>query len=150
VIFGSNNKMEAREENFVSQIYDGYNETQKEIFAIEIRKTKFKLLTIAVVIFMFDFLALSMANVLFPRNILLICILPAIMILLWLFSAKEPLVAMVIASVLILAVWVYSFIILGARAAFTGWLPKIVLVCLVFAGFQNAITAHKIKRELKL
>ena len=46
--------------NVVSGLYDNYNETQREILAIEIKKTRNKLFTIAIVILILDFLAMMM------------------------------------------------------------------------------------------
>ena len=137
-------------EHIVSGIYDDYNETQREILAIETRKTRNKLFTIAVVIFLFDFFALSVLNLLTASAIITILIIPVIMALLALLSNKEPLLSMTLATLVLVGIWIYSFAVLGLGAAKIGLLSKIVLITLLITGFQNAREAQRIKRELKI
>jgi hypothetical protein len=137
------------EENIVSGLYDGYQDTQKEILEIEIRKTKNKLFTIAAVVFGFDLLALLAANLVDANTLLYIAIIPAIMIGLAFLAMKEPMLAMIIAALIIVAVWIYIIAMTGSRAAITGWLGKAILVYLLIAGFQSAREAQRIKKELK-
>ena len=131
-------------------MYDNYEEVQKEILTIEIRKTRNKLILIAVVIFAFDLLVLLMADIVSASTLGIILIVPAIITALAFLSVKEPLIAMIIAALLIAGLWVYTVIILGGRAAVSGWIGKAIIVYLLIAGFQNAMEAAKIKRELKL
>ncbi|MGH2553223.1 MAG: hypothetical protein ACRDEB_05870 [Chitinophagaceae bacterium] len=138
------------ESQVVSELYDNYTEVQKEILSIEIRKTRNKLFTIAVVIFVFDLLAILMADIVTTRSLLLILVLPVLITGLAILSIKEPLIAMIIAALLIVGLWVYTIIILGGKAIVSGWIGKAILVYLLIAGFQNAVEAAKIKRELKL
>ena len=137
------------EENIVAGLYDGYQDTQKEILEIEIRKTKNKLFTIAAVVFGFDLLALLAANVVNTDTILYIAIIPAIMVGLAFLAMKEPLLTMIIAALIIVAVWIYIIAMNGSQAAITGWLGKAILVYLLIAGFQSAREAQRIKKELK-
>jgi hypothetical protein len=137
------------EENIVSGLYDGYQDTQKEILEIEIRKTKNKLFTIAAVVFGFDLLALLAANLVDANTLLYIAIIPAIMIGLAFLAMKEPMLAMIIAALIIVAVWIYIIAMTGSRAAITGWLGKAILVYLLIAGLQSAREAQRIKKELK-
>ena len=138
------------DQHVVSDLYDNYEETQKEIYAIETRKTRTKLITIAVVIFVFDLLALLMANLVNAGTLITIAVVPLVMLGLALLANKEPLIAMIIATLIIVGLWVYSFVVIGGRAALYGWLSKAILIYLLIAGFQNAREAQKIKRELKL
>jgi hypothetical protein len=133
------------EENVVSGLYDNYTETQKEILAIEIRKTRNKLITVAVVIFVFDLLALLIANALLHETL----VIPLILTGLAFLAVKEPLAAMIIASVIIVGIWVYTIIVTGGVAAISGWIGKAIIIYLLIAGFQNAREATRIKRELK-
>ena len=137
------------EENVVVGLYDNYHETQKEILAIEIRKTRNKLITIAVIIFVFDPIALSMTNAISLQTMIWVSVLPLVIIGLALFSIKEPLAAMVIAAMIIAGLWIYSIAVTGGLAAISGWLGKAIIIYLLFAGFQNAIEATRIKKELK-
>lgn len=137
-------------EHIVSGIYDNYNETQREIYAIETRKTRNKLFIIAVVIFLFDLIALTVLNLVTATTLISILIIPVIMALLALLSNKEPLLSMILATLILVGIWIYSFVVLGMGAAKLGLLSKIVLITLLITGFQNAREAQRIKRELKI
>lgn len=137
------------EENVVSGLYDNYHETQKEILTIEIRKTRNKLLALAAVAFISDFLALLVANTVQPGTLLTIAVIPLVLAGLSFLSLKEPLTAIIIATVIILAAWIYAAVITGGMAAISGWLVKAIIVYLLIAGFQSAKEAHKIRKEIK-
>jgi hypothetical protein len=136
-------------DHIVSDLYENYSETQKEILAIEIRKTRIKLFTIAGVIFLFDFLAIYMANTFTLPVFLWILIFPVIIAGLAFLATKEPLTAMIICAVIIIGLWLYAIITTGGRAALTGWFGKALIIYLIFAGFQNAREANRIKNELQ-
>ena len=136
------------EENVVSGLYDNYNETQRDILAIETKKTRNKLISIAIVIFVLDLIALMMVNQLMGETFLMIIIVPAVILALAFLSIKEPLVAMIIAAVIIIGLWVVAIINTGGMAAISGWLGKAVIIYLLIAGFQNAREAQRIKKEL--
>lgn len=133
----------------VSDLYENYTETQKEILQIELKKTRTKLFTVAIVIFAFDFFALALANLLVLNALLIICVVPLAMAGLAFLSMKEPLLAMILAAIIILGIWVYVIIQAGVQAGMMGWFSKAVIVYLVLAGFQNATEAQRIKKELK-
>lgn len=137
------------EENVVAGLYDNYYETQKEILTIEIRKTRNKLITIALVVFIFDMIALLVANAVLPETIFWISIVPLLILGLAFFAMKEPLAAMIIAAVIIVGLWVYSIVLTGGLAVISGWLSKAIIIYLLIAGFQHAREATRIKKELK-
>lgn len=137
------------EENVVSGLYENYSETQKEILAIEIRKTRNKLITVAVVVFIFDLVALMVANAVFLQAMAWISVVPVLILGLAFFATREPLAAMIIAGVIIVGLWVYSIIAIGGLAVVSGWLSKAIIIYLLIAGFQNAREATRIKKELK-
>ncbi len=133
----------------ISDLYENYTETQKEILQIELKKTRTNLFTIALVIFAFDFFALALANLLVLNALLIICVVPLVMTGLAFLSMKEPLLAMILAATIILGIWVYIMIQAGVQAGMMGWFSKAIIVYLVIAGFQNATEAQRIKKELK-
>jgi len=137
------------EENVVSGLYENYFETQKEILTIEIRKTRNKLIYVATTIFVFDFLAVMIANAFILQTFLWISVVPLIILALAFFALKEPMAAVIVASLLIVGIWVYSIIITGGLAAISGWIGKAIIIYLLIAGFQSAREAAKIKGELK-
>ena len=64
-------------------------------------------------------------------------------------STKEPLLAMILCAVIIAAIWIYMAVLSGGLTAISGLIMKGVVVFLIIAGFQSAIEAQKIKKELK-
>jgi hypothetical protein len=139
-----------QEENIVSGLYDGYNDTQKEILEIEIRKTRNKLFTLAAIIFVSDLLGLAMVNAVNATSLLIIAVVPVVYIGLAFLALKEPLLAMIVAAIIILAIWIYTISRLGGAAAISGWLVKAIVVYMMIAGFQNAKEAQRIKKELRI
>lgn len=137
------------DENIVTGIFDEYADTQKEILRIELRKTRNKLITIGVVLLFFSLLALYTLNALVPEMILRLSIIPLAMFGLALLSLKEPLVAMSIATLIMLAIWGYEISLVGGKALLSGWLGKAGIIYLLLAGFQNAREAHRVKKELR-
>jgi hypothetical protein len=138
------------ESQIVSEIYDSHNDVQREVMEIEIRKTRNKLFTIAVVIFLFDLLALLAANLVTSEALLIILVVPVIIAGLGLLANKEPLIAMIVSTIIIVGIWVYAVVITNGTAAISGWISKAIIIYLLIAGFQSAKEANKIKRELKV
>lgn len=127
---------------------DTYADTQKEILAIETRKTRNKLFIIAAVILISDLLALFMANAFNATTLLAIGIVPLVFVGLALLATKEPLLAMILGAAVIVALWVFMYVQFGNRSLISGLLVKAVLITLVISGFQNAIEANKIRKEI--
>ncbi len=138
------------ESQIVSEVYDNHIEVQKEVMEIEIRKTRNKLFTIAVVIFLFDLLALLIVNIVTPKTLLIILFIPVIIAGLGLLANKEPMIAMIVSVIIIVGIWVYTIVISKGTAAISGWISKAIIIYLIIAGFQSAKEATKIKRELKV
>ena len=136
--------------NSVSEVYDNYTDTQKEIMQIEIRKTRNVLFTLAAIILASDIIGLAVADAFSLPAFIIILIIPFLLTAMAFLSLKEPLIAMIVAAVIIVAIWVYTIIITDGRAAITGWLIKAIIIYFIIAGFRHAIEANKIKRELKL
>jgi hypothetical protein len=64
------------ESQIVSEIFDNHNEVQREVMELKFAKTRNKLFTIAVVIFLFDLLALLAANLVTSEALLIILVIP--------------------------------------------------------------------------
>jgi hypothetical protein len=143
-----NNNAGQQPDNSVSGYYENYSDTQKEVLAIEIRKTRNTLFTIAAIVLASDLLGLAVLNAFVLEAILIILIVPAILIGLGFLALKEPLTAIIIAAVIIIGVWVYTIITVGGRAAIMGWLVKAIIIYFLIAGFQHAKEAMRIKKEL--
>lgn len=136
--------------NVFSEYYDNYAETQKEVLAIEIRKTRNTLFILAAIAFAGDMLALLIADMVVLETILRILVIPVVLTGLAFLATREPLTAMIIAAVIIVGIWIYSIIVTGGMAAITGWLIKAVIVYLIFSGFQHAMEAMRIRKELNV
>jgi len=132
----------------VSGYYENYSETQKEVLATEIRRTRNSLYTLAAIVFASDLLGLFMLDIFVWQSILVILIVPVILVGLSFLASKEPLTAIIIASAIIIGVWVYTIIQLGAGAAITGWLVRAIIIYFLIAGFQHAREAMRIRKEL--
>ena len=142
------NKTGQEPDNSVSGYYENYSETQKEVLAIELRKTRNTLFILAVIIFAGDILGLLMVNAIFLQAVLISLIVPAIMAGLAFLAGKEPMTAIVIAAVIIIGLWVYLMVISGGYSAVTGWIIKAIIIYFLIAGYQHAKEATRIKKEL--
>jgi len=136
-------------EQLTSGIMDSYSDTQKEILAIETKKTRNKLFIIAAVILISDLLALFMANAVNATTLLAIGIVPLIFVGLAFLATKEPLLAMILGAAMIVALWVFMFVQFGNRSLISGLLVKAVMVTLVISGFRNAIEANNVRKEMR-
>src|SRR5258706_14412404 len=122
------------ESQIVSEVYDNHIEVQKEVMEIEVRKTRNKLITIAVVIFLFDLLALLIVNIVTPKTLLIILFIPVIIAGLGLLANKEPMIAMIVSVIIIVGIWVYTIVISKGTAAISGWISKAIIIYLIIAG----------------
>ena len=132
----------------VSGYYENYSETQKEVLAIEIRKTRNNLFISAAVLLVSGFLGLAMLNVFNLVTILAVSVIPIILTGLGFLANKEPFTAIIIAAVVFIGEWIYSIVITGGRAAIMGWLVRAIVIYLLIAGLQHAKEAMRIKKEL--
>ena len=134
----------------VSEYYENHTETQREIQAIEIRKTRNSLFTIAAIVFIGDLLGLMMLpdKSYFLVGLLIILVVPLIITAMALLATKEPLVAMIVTAIIIAAVWIYTIIATRGQAAMMGWLVKAIIIYFIISGFRHAQEANRIKKEL--
>lgn len=136
-------------EQLAGGFLDSYSDTQREILAIETRKTRNKLFIIAAVILISDLLALLMANAVNATTLLSIAIVPLVFVGLAFLATKEPMLAMTLGAAVIVALWVFMFVQFGNRSLVSGLLIKAVLITLLISGFQNAIEANKVRKEMR-
>ena len=133
----------------VEGIMDSFSDTRKEILAIETRKTRNKLFIIAAFIFFSDLLTLFMANAVNAPTMLAIGIVPMVFVGLAFLATKEPMLAMILGAAVIVALWVFMFMQFGNRSLISGLLVKAILIFLLISGFQNAIEANRVRKEMK-
>lgn len=137
------------EDQMTPGILDDYSTTQQEILAIETRKTRNKLFLIAAILFLTGLIALLSVDAVNFNTLLGISVIPVVIVGLAFLSLKEPLLAMILVSVIFVAVWTYNFVQFGSRSLIQGLLVKAILIAIIFAGFQNAMEAHRVKKDLK-
>ena len=130
-------------------IMDSYSETQREILAIETKKTRTKLFIIALVILLSNLIGLLMANAVNANTLIFIAVVPLIFVGLAFLAMKEPLLAMILGAAVIVALWVITYVQFGNRSLISGILVKAVLITLFISGFQNAIEANRVRKEMK-
>ena len=130
-------------------IMDSYSETQREILAIETKKTRNKLFIIAMAILISDLLALLLANAVNATTLIFIAVVPLIFVGLGFLAMKEPLLAMILGAAVIVALWVITYVQFGNRSLISGILVKAVLITLFISGFQNAIEANRVRKEMR-
>ncbi len=146
----SEKEIEGSVKDMAGSLFDGYQDTQKELLIIETKKTRNKIFTIAAVVFGFDLVGLlALGRPLSADTLLIISVIPLIFIGLGLLATKEPMAGMVITIFIMLALWIYVISLYGAKGAITGWLAKAIIIYLSIAGFQSAKEAQRIKKELQ-
>ena len=142
-------QQDPQQENVVSDIFDNYQDTQKEILDMEIKKVRNKLFTLAIIFFVADLIQLVASDTLNITTLIIISVIPLFFVGLAFLAIKEPLLSMVLCAVIIGGIWIYVAVVTGGRALFSGIIVKGIVIYLVFAGFQSAIEAQRIKKELK-
>jgi hypothetical protein len=130
-------------------IMDSYSDTQREILAIETRKTRNKLFFIGAVILLSDLLGLLMASAVNVTTLLFIAIVPLVFVGLGLLATKEPLLAMILGTVVIVASWVLAYAQFGNPSLISGILVKAVVITLLISGFRNALEANTVRKEMR-
>lgn len=135
--------------NLMSEdIFDNYNEINRDTYLTETRRVKSRLLSIAVILFLSDVFGLLISDMLTFQLLLWSLFIPCIIASLAFLGVKEPLAAMIIATVIIAALWIYIIAVLGARGAVAGFLVKIIVIYLLISGFKSAKEAQRAKKEL--
>lgn len=134
----------------VTEEYDRYRETQEYILQVETRKTRNMLLILAALYLLMNIIAVTQVGASISDYWLEVLLVPAILTGFGFLAIKEPLVAVILAILLVFGLWIYSIYIFGTRAIIVGWLWKGITIYLLIASVQHAKLAHKIKRELKL
>lgn len=142
-------QQDPQDEHIVSELFDNYQENQKEILGIELKKVRNKLFTLAIIFFLSDLLQLIASDLVNPTTLLAIAVIPLMYVGLAFLASKEPMLAMILCALIIGGIWIYLAVITGGRAILSGMIVKGIVVYLVIAGFQSANEAQKIKKELK-
>lgn len=139
--------MNEQQEHIVSGIVENYDQTQREIYAIEVGKLAVKLFSMAAIVFVSDLLGLVILRSVNGASLLIILVVPVLLTALGFLCRKEPLLSMILCALAFVGVWGYSFYMVGGAFLFKGWLIKALLIYMIFAGFQNATVAQRIRKE---
>jgi len=137
------------QEDIVSDYYDNYKQTQKEIFEADVIKVRNAIFWIGGLLFASDLLGLAMANLIVVENILYALLFPAIFIAFGLLAIKQPMISIVLSIVLFGIIIFITIRAFGSRAAINGILIKAIIVYLLISGFQSAKSAELARKEFK-
>jgi uncharacterized membrane protein len=143
-----NRQFENKEENVVSDLFDDYSETQRELLIIESKKVRNKLFAISVIFFISVLITLGISGMPIRYALFDLLLFPAIIFGLGFLAMKEPLVAVSIAAVIVIGLWVLQIVLVGGEAAIRGFLVKGIIIYMLIAGFQSGKEAHRIRKEL--
>jgi hypothetical protein len=140
------------EENHTSIFADNIHSKEVLLYNLdyESKKTRNTIWIISLILFLADFLAIAMAGLITPVTLISILITPAIFFGLGFLAYNQQVLAMIIVTVLFVALLIYSIFIVGATSIISGFLVKAVLIYLFIKGFKHAFEARKAKNDLKL
>ena len=141
--------MPTEETSIIADDLELYQTTQRDIYNILIRKVRNRLFWVAVCFLASDLLALAIMDAISAETVGASLIVPVIIAGLGFLALKEPLLATVVATMVIVGVWIYIIAIIGARGAMSGWLVRAITIFLVLSAFREASEAIKIRKELK-
>jgi hypothetical protein len=139
---------EKKDENSEFNLFDEHDETQRELLIIESKKVRNKLFTIAAIFFVSVLITLAIADTPVRFALFDLLVIPGIIFGLGFLAIKEPLVAISIAAVILIGLWVLQIVAFGVIAVVSGWLVKAIVIYMLIAGFQSGKEAHRIRREL--
>lgn len=124
-------------------------EVQEDIVSYEKKKTMYALFIIGAVFLIFDAIALSSANLLTSSTMIVVAMVPAIFLGLGLFAKLQPMVAIIIGIIVILAISVINYLSFGSQSLIMGWLPKAIMIYFIITGVRHAKEAEAAKRKLQ-
>jgi hypothetical protein len=134
-----------------SIFYTGYEkEVLEDNLAYGRRKSRNNLLVIAAIFLAIDLLSLVVADALSAVTLLYVIVFPLLFTGLAFLALKSPVVAMVIALVLFVALLIFNSLTSGIASLFGGWMWKCAIIYLLIAGFRHARESEQARKELEL
>jgi hypothetical protein len=130
--------------------YEGYKETQIEVAAIQTKKVRNAMFSIAVVLLVHDFLSLAMVNKFEPVLVISSFIFPILFVGIGLLALKQPNFAVIAAVIVFAFLLILQIVVSGGIGAISGILVKAIIVYLIFAGYQSSREVQKAKKEIEL
>lgn len=137
------------EEDVVSEYYEGYKQTQAEIFAREAKRVRNSLFWIGALLFIGELIGAAMLQNVTADTVILSLIFPAVFTGLGLLALKQPLLADILGILVFVGIIILSIVAYGGLGAISGFLIKAIIIYLLFAGLQSARTAEQAKKEMK-
>ncbi len=135
-------------ESSIGDYSDDHKQTQLDLVSMYSKKTRNAIFTIAGLWLASELLGLAMANVFTTLVFLSVLVVPAILFALAFLALKQPLVAIIIAALVFIGVWVLTILVFGGIGAISGLLIKAIIIYFLIAGFQNAREVDRIKKEI--
>jgi hypothetical protein len=137
------------EENIISEYYEGYQQTQAEIFERETKRVRRSVIIIGILLFASDFLGLAVSDSITSTALLYIFIIPAVLVAIAMIFIRQPMLSAILATLIFLGIIILSIIAFGGLGAISGILVKAIIIYLLLAAFQSARTAEKAKKEMQ-
>ena len=144
----SNGAENKNESSIISDQYDDHRQLAEETMKSDSKKACIMLIVTAIVVFGFDMLAVYSSDVPFSLVWLNIIPVPIGLIGLGLLAIKEPMVAVVIAALLVFALWIFNLVPLSPVVIEKGLTQKGIAIGLLFGAYMFANCAMKEKQDL--
>jgi hypothetical protein len=135
--------------DIVSDYYEGYTAVQAEIAAVESRKVRKAIFMIAALLFGGEMIGLLMKGDVTPELVLYSAVIPLIIVGLGFLAIKQPMLAIILATLVFVGLIILSIVVYGSVGIFSGLLVKAVIVYFIIAGFQSSRQAEQAKKDLK-
>lgn len=144
----SNGIENKNESSIISDQYDDHRQLAEETMKSDSKKACILLTVTAIVVFGFDMLATYSLDIPILMVWLNIIPVPIGLIGLGLLAVKEPMVAVIIAALLVFALWIFNLVPLSPVVIEKGLTQKGIAIGLLFGAYMFANFATKEKREL--
>jgi hypothetical protein len=138
------------ESSIISEQYDHHKELAEEMMKSDSKKTGLLLFITAFIILGIDLWAVFSLEVPIAMVWMSLFLVPVGLIGLGLLAIKEPMVAVVIAALLVGVFWIFNLFPLSPIVIVSGLIPKGVVIIVLFGAFMFANFAMKEKRDLSL
>ena len=137
------------QQDIVSGYYDGYKQTQAEIFAADSKRVRNSILWVAGLLFGSDMLGLAIADLINVETVLYSLLFPVIFIALAFLALKQPMLATILAILLFAGIIILSIVAFGGVGAIRGIIIKAIIIYFLLAAVQSARTAEQAKKDMQ-
>jgi hypothetical protein len=138
------------ESSIISEQYDDHMQLAEDTMKSDSKKACILLFVAAVVALGFDLIAIFSLHIPIALAWLNIAVVPVGLIALGLLAIKESMVAVVVAALLVFVFWIFNLFTLSPIVIVNGFIPKGIVIALLFGAYMFANFAMKEKRDLSM